>query len=184
MGLFNRHEPDIAPEDDDLDLPTREDFNAALVDDPKPRSRSRYSIDDAIALMRQLPDEPDDRLMEVICKTLESAQIRTEDVLQDAREKEQRIRREHQGIEQDIDGLQKQIDHKQSKLGELSASLEELTRITARFEQVRAPQVQATPAVSEDNPLSDSEPLSETLETAETATPIAAGRRGRGTPPS
>ncbi|WP_439510449.1 hypothetical protein [Marinimicrobium koreense] len=179
MGLFNRHEQDNAPEDEDLDLPTRDDFHAPLVDEPKARNATRYSIDDAMALMRQLPDDPDERLMEVICKTLESARIRTDDVLQDANQKEQRIRREHQGIEQDIAALQKQIDDKQVQLAELSTSLEELTRIKARFEQVRAPQTQAPPAPAE-APLTDSEPLSDSLETTEPATPIAAGRRGRG----
>lgn len=179
MGLFNRNERDTNPEDDDLELPTQEDFHAPLVEDSNLRSASRYSIDDAIALMRDLPDEPDERLMEVICKTLESARIRTDDVLKDAQQKEQRIRREHQGIEQDIAGLQKQIDDKQSKLADMSASLEELTRIKSRFEKVRVPQPQAKPETVE-SPTPDTEPLGDTLETDEPSTPLAAGRRGRG----
>lgn len=179
MGLFSRNEQDTVPEEDDLDLPTRDDFHAPLVDDPRPRNPARYSIDDAMALMRQLPDEPDDRLMEVICKTLESARIRTDDVLQDAQQKEQRIRRQHQGIEQDIAGLQKQIDDKQAQLAELSASLEELTRIKARFEQVRKPGPEAAPGQA-DSPSPEAEPLRDSLDTTEPATPIAAGRRGRG----
>lgn len=182
MGLFSKHDNDTQPEDESLELPTRDDFHQPLVEEAKNRPAGRYSFDDAIGLMRDLSEPPSDELMAVICKTLESAHIRLEDVLQDARQKEQRIQREHQGIEQDIQNLQKQIDKKQTELSERANTLEELTRIKERFEQARPATTPSPASVTapspepplfaedEDTPASDNEP----------ATPISAGRRGRG----
>lgn len=182
MGLFSKHDNDAHPEDDSLELPTRDDFHQPLVEETRTRPAGRYSFDDAIGLMRDLPETPNDELMAVICKTLESAHIRLEDVLQDARQKEQRIRREHQGIEQDIQSLQKQIDKKQSELSQLAQTLEELIRIKERFEHARPQPVASsapTPASPTTPELSSEE--SDTLTTEEEpATPISAGRRGRG----
>lgn len=134
MGLFSRHETDRHIDESDLDLPTQDDFHQPLVEEPKPKSSVHYSIEDAIQLMRQLPGLPDEQMMEIICKTLESANIKTVDVLKDANHKEQRIRREHSGIEKEIANLQNQIDERQKRLQKMSESLEELIEIKARFE--------------------------------------------------
>ncbi|WP_027328952.1 DUF4200 domain-containing protein [Marinimicrobium agarilyticum] len=184
MGLFSKHDNDAQPEDDSLELPTRDDFHQPLVEETRTRPAGRYSFDDAIGLIRDLPEAPSDELMAVICKTLESAHIRLDDVLQDARQKEQRVRREHQGIEQDIQSLQKQIDKKQSELSELAHTLEELIRIKERFEHARpqqapSPAPTASPASPTTSPFASEESDTPTAE-EEPATPISAGRRGRG----
>lgn len=134
MGLFNRNDNDRNIDESDLDLPTQDDFHQPLVEEPRPTPTGRYSIEDAIQLMRQLPTMPDDQMMEIICKTLESAKIKTADVLQDANQKEQRIRRENSGIEKEIANLQAQIDERQRRLQQMSETLEELMEIKARFE--------------------------------------------------
>lgn len=180
MGLFSKHDEDTPPEDDSLELPTRDDFRQPLVEDARARPAGRYSFDDAIGLMRGLPEPPNDELMAVICKTLESAHIRLDDILQDARQKEQRIRREHQGIEQDIQSLQKQIDKKQSELSELAHTLEELTRIKERFEHARPQSTPSPTPAASPSPASPPEAPEAPTSEDEPATPISAGRRGRG----
>lgn len=192
MGLFNRHDNDTPSDEGDLQLPTRDDFRQPLVDESRAKSAGRYSIDDAIELIRQLPSEPDAATMAVICKTLESAQIKTADILQDAHHKEKKIRRQHSGIEQEIASLQAQIDERQKQLAELADSLDELTEIKARFEVTTGvdsapPEAEPTPEPSEplreqalDNPLFSG--LDESSDTDTPATPISAGRRGRGAP--
>lgn len=134
MGLFSRHETESHSDERDLDLPTQDDFHQPLVEEPRAKATGHYSIEDAIQLMRQLPTLPDEQMMEIVCKTLESANIKTADVLKDANHKEQRIRRETSGIEKDIANLQAQIDERQQRLQKMSESLEELMEIKARFE--------------------------------------------------
>lgn len=190
MGLFSRHENDHETDDGELELPTQDDFSKPLVEEGRTKVAGRYTIDDAIELMRQLPDDADERMMVVVCKTLESAHIRTADVLQDAEHKEQKIRRQHKGIEQEISDLQAQIDDRQKRLAQLSDSLEELTQIKARFKGASG--ITATPPTEpvaredhtpEDTP--ESEPLSalsgfELEGEATGPTPVGPGRRGRG----
>jgi len=144
MGLFSRQDNSSNNDDLDLELPTREDFHQPLVDEPSPKAPSqpaqsassgRYGIDDAIQLLRQLPESEDHHTMSVICKTLESAQIRMSDLLQDARQKEQKLKQQHKGLEQEIEQLQAKMDDRRKQLKQLSESLEEVTRIKARFEQ-------------------------------------------------
>jgi len=190
MGLFNRHDNATPSDEGDLELPTRDDFRQPLVDDPRAKPAGRYSIDDAIGLIRQLPSAPDEATMAVICKTLESAQIRTTDILKDANQKENKIRRQHSGIEQEIASLQAQIDERQKQLADLAESLDELTEIKARFEAtagVEPAPVEAEPVPEASEPLSEQEPDSPMFsgldeQSDAPATPISAGRRGRGAP--
>lgn len=190
MGLFNRHENDTPSDEGDLQLPTRDDFRQPLVEDSRGKATGRYSIDDAIGLIRQLPSAPDAATMAVICKTLESAQIKTIDILKDANQKEKKIRRQHDGIEQEIASLQAQIDERQKQLEALSESLDELTEIKSRFETIAD---EAPPEPERlhqpDETLDEQEPdgplfsgLDEEHDIDAPATPISAGRRGRGAP--
>jgi len=144
MGLFSRQDNSSNNDDLDLELPTREDFQQPLVDEPGPRTPTqpsqaapsgRYGIDNAIELLRQLPESEDRQTMSVVCKTLESAQIRMSDLLQDAQQKEQKLKQQHKSLEQEIEQLQSKMDDRRKQLKQLAESLEEVTRIKARFEQ-------------------------------------------------
>lgn len=204
MGLFSRQDRSSNNDDLDLELPTHEDFHQPLVDEPNPKvhpqpaqtvSSGRYGIDDAIELLRQLPESEDHQTMSVICKTLESAQIRMSDLLQDARQKEQKLKQQHKGLEQDIEQLQAKIDDRRKQLKQLSESLEEVTRIKARFEQgLGKPKTPKEPSASTRPPGSPSDKSTETPkatagQTPQPSTPTgslsasdAAGRRTRGGP--
>lgn len=205
MGLFSRQDNSSNNDDLDLELPTREDFHQPLVDEPGPRtppqtaqaaSPGRYGIDDAIELLRQLPESEDHKTMSVVCKTLESAQIRMSDLLQDARHKEQKLKQQHKGLEQEIEQLQSKMDDRRKQLKQLSESLEEVTRIKARFEQgLDKPRTANQPTQSgtgatptkEDKPAEAPRPASNTTPkpaapTSEPQGPGAAGRRARGGP--
>lgn len=202
MGLFNRQDNSSNNDDLDLELPTREDFQQPLVDEPSPktspqaRASGRYGIDDAIELLRQLPESEDHHTMSVICKTLESAQIRMSDLLQDARQKEQKLKQQHKGLEQDIEQLQAKIDDRRKQLKQLSESLEEVTRIKARFEQgVGKPKAASEPHANTSAPVKPADKPAEAPKSTTSAAPQpsgppaddpqgsgAAGRRARGGP--
>lgn len=133
--------------------------------------------------------------MSVVRKTLESAQIRMSDLLQDARQKEQKLRQQHKGLEQEIEQLQAKMDNRRKQLKQLSESLEEVTRIKARFEQgLDKPKTASQqPQTSTNASTSGGEKPAEPKPTANTAPqpntpasepqgPGAAGRRARGGP--
>jgi len=204
MGLFSRNDNSSNNDDMDLELPTREDFQQPLVDEPGPKTSpktapsKRYSIDDAIELLRHLPESEDRQTMSVICKTLESAQIRMSDLLQDAQHKEHKLKQEHKELEQDIEQLQAKIDERRKQLQQLSESLEEVIRIKARFEQslgkpknTNAPEAASKPAAKQASaeapsaqPKTDKPPKTDTsAASAEKPTPegpAGVGRRTRG----
>ena len=207
MGLFSRQDSSPNSDDLDLELPTREDFHQPLVDEPGPRtppqptqaaSFGRYGIDDAIQLLRQLPESEDHQTMSVVCKTLESAQISMSDLLQDARQKEQKLKQQHKGLEQEIEQLQSKMDDRRKQLKQLSESLEEVTRIKARFEQgldkpktaSQKPQASTgAPSAGGDKPAEAPKPTTnttppKTAPTSEPQGPGATARRARGPTPN
>ena len=204
MGLFSRQDSSSNNDDLDLDLPTQEDFHQPLVDEPGPKiasqraqsaSPARYGIDDAIQLLRQLPESEDHRTMRVVCKTLESTQIRMSDLLEDARQKEQKLKQQHKGLEQEIEQLQAKMDDRRKQLKQLSESLEEVARIKTRFEQgldkpktasQQPPASAGAPAAGGDK-RAEPKPTTNTAPkpnapTSEPQGPAPAGRRARGGP--
>lgn len=195
MGLFSRQDANHSNSDEeDLQLPTRDDFQQPLVDEVRAKPTGKYSIEDAIELVRRLPTEPDENTMNVICQTLESAKVKTTDILQDAQHKEQRIRRQHRSVEQEIERLQTEVNERQNQLGRLADSLEELLSIKARFEKASAsaqptspeaepsPQLASEPSDKEPESISAQPAMDMDSEPETDPTPISAGRRSRGAP--
>lgn len=172
MGLFNRQDDSPSHEEEELELPTREDFRQPLVGDeppPAPSGSTRYGIDDAIALLRELPDRDDEQLVAIVCKTLESARIRPQDILRDAEHKEQRLEKERKGVEQQIADLEKQLKQKRQSLSDLEGSLEELRHTRARLQRTSGAKAQGSGQAQTRKPAAESE--------AQPATKPAAGAR-------
>lgn len=193
MGLFNRQDPTSTSEDEELELPTREDFRQPLVgEEPPPRTgNTGYGIDDAITLLRELPDKDDETLIRIVCKTLESAQIRTRDILKDADQKEQRLERERNQVKQDIASLEKQLNAKRQSLAGLEGSLEELHRTRGRLQKAAGQRAEKAEAPKRPKPApvsekAEAEPAPEPKSDTESIEPVGeqagpiGGRRQRG----
>lgn len=179
MGLFSRTNGGGNGQDDfdDMDLPNSDDLKgglftseesntAAPITNPTPSRRSvaapstprgSYGIEDAIKLMRALPRDNNEVVVTVVKKTLESTQIRVIDIVEDANQKETRIRDQHKTLEEEIKELQDQIAQRNHQITELLHDLKETTDVRQRLQlameldgeaqvQVQQQQVQAAPA--------------------------------------
>jgi len=97
MGIFNRKDgvEDIFGMDDKVKAPegsVTEPHQSVQTKSQvtKPNS-SAYGIEDAIKLMRQLPNVDSEILITVVNKTLESANIKVSEIIADAENKEVNI---------------------------------------------------------------------------------------------
>jgi len=140
MKLFSRDSGSSEAEDDfdTLPLPTREDLNEEFISPEtappvKVKSKPRYSIEDAIELMRTLPDENDEIVVTVVNKTLESMNIAVTDIIQDAEEKEVRIRDQHKTLEQKVKELQAVIAKRENEMSDMMADLKETMEVKQRL---------------------------------------------------
>lgn len=156
MGLFSRNNPDSYNAEtngrddfDQIDLPTSDDLKGGLFtsDEPKvapaPVSapakrntplRSAYGIEDAIKLMRSLPRDNNEVVVTVVKKTLESTHVRVPDIVEDANQKEARIRNQHKTLEGEIKELQDQIAQRNQQISDLLHDLKETTDVRQRLQ--------------------------------------------------
>jgi uncharacterized small protein (DUF1192 family) len=92
------------------------------------RSQS-YGIEDAIALMRKLPNVNSEITITVVKKTLESANIQVEEIISDAEHKESQIENRTDELSKEIAELQERIGHLNEEITELTADLKETTKV-------------------------------------------------------
>jgi hypothetical protein len=148
MGLFSRTNSGANGQDDfdEIDLPTSDDLKGGLFTEqvkpaavaaPVKRSapvRGTYSIEDAIKLMKSLPRDNNEVVVTVVKKTLESTSIRVHDIIDDANQKEARIRNQHKTLEGEIKDLQDQIAHRNQQISDLLHDLKETTDVRQRLQ--------------------------------------------------
>ncbi len=135
MGFFNRtnQETDKESADEDLALPTADDFKQPLVEEAEARSL-RYGIDDAIKLLRTLPADNDKLVIKVLKSTLESTGIQVGDIVTDAGRKEESIRRRRKALHDEISSLQKQMDERHRQMEALKQDLDETISVRNRLQ--------------------------------------------------
>jgi hypothetical protein len=109
--------------------PTATSQPAASAARPAPRRAGGYGIDDAIALMRSLPSENVELVVQVVKHTLESTRIEISTIIEDASDKQARIdgrikvlRAEIVDYEQEIATRRREIetlesDHRETTMG-------------------------------------------------------------------
>lgn len=146
MGLFSRtSQPDVESEDfDDTDLPTSTDINENpfanepsldfTVNEQTTTSKASYGIEDATRLMKALPRDNNEVVVTVVKKTLESLNIKVEDIINDANAKEERIRSQHKRLESEIKNLQAEITQRNQRISELLQDLKETTDVRQRLQ--------------------------------------------------
>jgi hypothetical protein len=92
-----------------------------------------YGIDDAIALMRTLPSENVELVVQVVKHTLESARIDIGVIIDDATAKQQRIESRVAVLRDAIGELEREIDTRRAEIDQLETDNRETTRVKERL---------------------------------------------------
>ena len=111
-----------------------------------PKPTPRYGIDDAIKLMRTLPvDDNVDLVVRVIKRTLESLNVRVQEIIEDAAKRQETLRAkisDHQGA---IVQLEREIDARKTDIRRLEDELSETSTVRERLQLAEAMPLTATP---------------------------------------
>jgi len=94
---------------------------------------STYGIDDAIQLMRTLPQENVELVVRVVKHTLESTRIDIGAIIDDASQKQQRIEGRVQVLKDAIADLEKEIQVRKKEIDELETDHRETTKVKERL---------------------------------------------------
>lgn len=151
MGLFSKTSGNNQDDFDEMDLPTSDDLKGgmftsedtsaseqnstpAVTRTTTTQAKGVYGIEDAINLMRSLPRDNNDVVVTVVKKTLESTNIKVADIIDDADQKESRIRDQHKNLEVEIKDLQEQIAMRNKQITDLLQDLKETTDVRQRLQ--------------------------------------------------
>jgi hypothetical protein len=133
------HEADDAETVDLSSSPAPDRLRGAIAATRSPESRrartspGTYGIDDAIALMRTLPSENIELVVQVVKQTLESARIDIPVIIDDASAKLQRIDGRIAVLRDAIAELEREIDTRRAEIDQLEAENRETTRVKERL---------------------------------------------------
>ncbi|HTE53159.1 MAG TPA: hypothetical protein VK698_20035 [Kofleriaceae bacterium] len=112
--------------------PHRRSARASAPADP-PAPSTRYGIEDAVALMRSLPSENIELVVQVVKHTLESAHIDIGTIIQDAAAKQERTESRVAVLRDAIEELEREIDTRRTEIAQLEAENRETTRVKERL---------------------------------------------------
>lgn len=108
-----------------------------------PKRRAGYSIEDAIVLMRELPSDQRDMVVSIVQKTLSSANISVEDIMDDAARKLNRLGTRKAQLNQEISELEAGIKERQEEIEKITSDAEETEAVKISFEAAHGnPRVQ------------------------------------------
>lgn len=134
--------------------------NAPQARPAQPTQPAAYGIQEAIELIRKLPNVNTDIVINVVIKTLESANISVEKIVQDAQSRESRIEDRSGRLITKIEALEAEIAELNIEISQLNTELEETNKVkelllrsltTDTPEPVRKSQVVAKPAAAVDD---------------------------------
>jgi len=98
-------------------------------------SAFNYGIEEAVSLMRKLPDVDTDVVITVVRKTLESANVRVNEIINDAEKKEGNINKRTNTLTSEIEELQKKITLRNKEISILTKDLQETTKVKKLLQQ-------------------------------------------------
>ncbi len=98
-------------------------------------SSFNYGIEEAVSLMRKLPDVDTDVVITVVRKTLESANVRVDEIISDAEKKEGNINKRTNTLTSEIEELQKKITLRNKEISILTKDLQETTKVKKLLQQ-------------------------------------------------
>jgi hypothetical protein len=114
-------------------LATRPAAPATPARSAKPTNPLPYGIDDAIQLMRTLPQENVELVVRVVKHTLESTRIDIGAIIEDASQKQQRIEGRVQVLKDAIADLEREIQVRKKEIDELETDHRETTKVKERL---------------------------------------------------
>jgi len=126
MGLFSKNS---GSNDIEFDGKMHDDKVNTYMKKSADNSNSTYGIQDAIKLMRKLPNVNTDIVISVVIKTLESADIKVEQIISDAQQRESRIEDRSVKLITEIDELEAKISKLNSEITQLNSDLEETSKV-------------------------------------------------------
>jgi chromosome segregation ATPase len=139
MGIFKKSKDDgpefeletnpVSEYDAHESTASREQSMPSHVTAHKASIKQSYGIEDAIALMRKLPNVNSEITITVVKKTLESANIQVEQIISDASRKESQIETRTAQLSKEINELQDRIAHLNDEINELTSDLKETTKV-------------------------------------------------------
>ncbi len=136
MGLFGKDKKVIDAsnymgEEDNRELAFASEEDVALENTPqqKPKSGGEYGIQDAIELMRELPDVNTEIVISVVIKTLGSANIQVAEIIADAQKRETRIENRSVELIKNIEQLEVQIAGLTEEITHLNSDFEETSKV-------------------------------------------------------
>ncbi len=141
MGFFDRRDDkkkadafDSPVETIDLDAPPPEpEPPAEPAAQSAPPIAADYGVDQAIQLMRTLPQDNVELVVQVVKHTLESAQIQISHIIDDATHRQQDIEGRVQVLKDEIAELEKEISTRKQEIERLEADHEETTTVRDRL---------------------------------------------------
>ncbi len=141
MGFFKEKAKEQKPAGRDSasaqdDLPIEEDAVAATpARSAAPTPLGNYGIEQAIALMRGLPPDlqTTDIVVQVIKRTLESANINVGAIIADATHKEERIETRIRTLQEEISSHEREIATRAAEIKRLQSDLEETSKVKERL---------------------------------------------------
>jgi hypothetical protein len=185
MGLFDKKKKgrdDFGSPVEEIDL---DEADAVLVEDaadpddalataPRPSSPA-YGIEDAIALMRTLPSENIELVVQVVKHTLESAHIDIAAILDDASAKRDRIESRIAVLRDSIAELERDIGSRRDEIVRLGEENREVARVVERL--ALAGKLGARPDTDDDSAPAAAEPVLAPSGDAAVPAPLLAGSR-------
>jgi hypothetical protein len=100
---------------------------------PRRASATSYGIDDAIALMRTLPADNVELVVQVVKHTLESARIDITAIIDDASGKQERIESRVKVLRDAIADLEREISTRRTEIDQLETDHRETTKVKERL---------------------------------------------------
>jgi hypothetical protein len=145
MGIFGTKKQASAPSEDgdfadspveqvQLNAPPPAPAKAAAVVD---EARPAYGIDDAIKLMRSLPQLGEgnvELIVQVIKTTLESLRVRVGDIVEDANRRQKDLEGRIANLKAQISEFEREIIQRTEEIGKLEGQHKETTTVKGRLE--------------------------------------------------
>ncbi|WP_455211084.1 hypothetical protein [Kaarinaea lacus] len=161
MGIFKKSKDDSdfefeteiasAPDEETPAPSANVQQSSAASSSPRASIKQSYGIEDAIALMRKLPNVNSEITITVVKKTLESANIQVEQIISDAARKESQIENRTEQLSKEISELQDRIARLNDEINELTADLKETSKVKSLLVGA-SEQEKAQPKISSEAP--------------------------------
>ena|GEM_PF-3115910 len=102
-----------------------------------PAPKPSYGIEDAIRLMRELPDNKKEMVITIVQKTLISAKINVHSIVEDAVRKIDRLEKKNDKLGQEVRELEEAILQRKMEIEKNGRDIEETIEVKQSFESIQ-----------------------------------------------